>query len=100
MNGPQVPRPPARGNQAGGRQAGGIEDFLREAALDDLKDKVQLHEFASVSEYAKSVGEQPQLIHYYIRTGRIDKKPCACCGRPVINVAQANEVLAGRKKEQ
>lgn len=79
---------------------GGIDDFLREAALDELRDKVELAQFASVSEYAKSVGEQPQLIHYYIRTGRIKKAPCECCGRPVINVEQANEVLASRKKEQ
>lgn len=78
----------------------GIEDFLRDAALDELKDKLDLHEFASVSEYAKAVGEQPQLIHYYIRTGRIKKSPCKCCGRPVINVAEANEVLASRKKDQ
>ena len=81
-------------------RGGSIEDFLREAALDDLKDKLSLSEFASVSEYAKAVGEQPQLIHYYIRTGRIEKSPCKCCGRPVINVEQANEVLASRKKEQ
>lgn len=78
---------------------GGIDDFLREAALDELKDKVSLAKFASVSEYAKAVNEQPQLIHYYIRTGRIKKEPCECCGRPVINVEQANEVLAGRKKD-
>lgn len=82
------------------QRGGGIEDFLREAALDDLKDKLKLHAFASVSEYAKAVGEQPQLIHYYIRTGRIDKVQCECCGRPVINVKQANEVLANRKKDQ
>lgn len=82
------------------QRGGGIDDFLREAALDELKDKVSLAKFASVSEYAKAVNEQPQLIHYYIRTGRIKKEPCECCGRPVINVEQANEVLAGRKKEQ
>lgn len=81
------------------RSVGGIDAFLQAAALDDLKDKVRLHEFASVSEYAKAVGEQPQLIHYYIRTGRIEKKPCGCCGRPVINVAQANEVLSSREKK-
>lgn len=81
-------------------RGGGIDDFLREAALDDLRDKLKLHEYASVSEYAKAVNEQPQLIHYYIRTGRIEKLPCKCCGRPVINVEQANEVLASRKKEQ
>lgn len=77
----------------------GIEDYLREAALDELKDKLALHKFASVSEYAKAVGEQPQLIHYYIRTGRIKKQPCECCGRPVINVEEANEVLTSRKKD-
>jgi hypothetical protein len=82
------------------KPGGSIDDFLREAALDELKDKVSLAKFASVSEYAKAVNEQPQLIHYYIRTGRIKKEPCECCGRPVINVEQANEVLAGRKKEQ
>jgi hypothetical protein len=81
-------------------QGMGIEDFLREAALDDLKDKLELHEYASVSEYAKAVGEQPQLIHYYIRTDRIKKVACKCCGRPVISVEQANEVLANRKKDQ
>lgn len=78
---------------------GNIDDFLQEAALDDLKDKVNLHQYASVSEYARAVGEQPQLIHYYIRTGKIKKSPCECCGRSVIEVQEANKVLAKRNKE-
>lgn len=63
--------------------------------LDDLFDEMQedeLHdaEFLSPREYAKLRGMAPQLVYYYIRTGKIEKQRCIC-GRPVVRVQAADE---------
>jgi hypothetical protein len=81
-------------------------DDLEAAILaDELADA---HELAlegsikmSVREYAKYKSKvtgtivQPQLIYYYIRTGKIKEEPCIC-GRKVIDVKSADEFFAKR----
>lgn len=71
-----------------------IDELREQIEKDELEDKRQSVTHMSVSEYAKAIGEQPQLVHYYIRSGQIEKKPCECCGRSVIEVKQADEVFA------
>lgn len=71
-----------------------IDELREQIELDELADKREAVTHMSVSEYAKAIGEQPQLVHYYIRSGRIKKAPCECCGRPVIEVAEADKVFA------
>jgi hypothetical protein len=74
-----------------------IDELRQQIEADELKDKHQQVTHMSVSEYAKAIGEQPQLVHYYIRTGKIKKGPCECCGRSVIEVKEADEVFAKAK---
>jgi hypothetical protein len=50
----------------------------------------------SVREYAKVRGVEPQLIYYYIRTGKISQDACPCCGRKVIDVGSADEFFRQR----
>lgn len=71
-----------------------IDELRKQIEEDELKDKRESVTHMSVSEYARAIGEQPQLVHYYIRSGRIEKAPCECCGRPVIEVAEADKVFA------
>jgi hypothetical protein len=52
-----------------------------------------------VKEFALLVGESPQLIHYYVRTGVLKKEPCQC-GRPVLAVEASREALATQKAKQ
>lgn len=47
----------------------------------------------SVGDYAKLRGQQPQLVHYYVRKGAIETRKCECCGAKVINVEQADEAM-------
>lgn len=47
----------------------------------------------SVGDYAKYRGQQPQLVHYYVRKGTIEVLKCECCGAKVINVEQADEAM-------
>lgn len=46
--------------------------------------------YLSPRDYAKLRGMTPQLVYYHIRVGHIIKFPCEC-GRPVIDVAEADE---------
>jgi hypothetical protein len=71
-----------------------IDELRKQIERDELEDKHAAVTHMSVSEYAKAIHEQPQLVHYYIRTGKIKKAPCECCGRPVIEVAEADKVFA------
>jgi hypothetical protein len=71
-----------------------IDELREQIERDELEDKHATVTHMSVSEYAKAIGEQPQLVHYYIRTGKIKKAPCECCGRSVIEVAEADKVFA------
>lgn len=73
------------------------EDLEAAILADELADA---HEAAldgtvkmSVREYAKFKKMQPQLIYYYLRTGKIKEEACIC-GRKVIDVASADEFFA------
>jgi hypothetical protein len=76
-----------------------------EAAIeeDELEDA---HEAAlagvakmSVREYARYKHIQPQLVYYYIRTGKIKEAPCIC-GRKVIDVASADAFFRERDEKR
>lgn len=78
-----------------------MDELAEQMKRDELED---LHEQASqglakmsVREYAKLKGEQPQLIYYYIRTGKIQEEPCIC-GRKVIDVASADAFMEERER--
>ena len=48
---------------------------------------------ATVKRFAETHKMQPQLIHYYIRKGDIQRTYCDCCGADVIDVEQAEEIF-------
>lgn len=53
--------------------------------------------YATVKEYAKVRRLQPQLVYYYIRTGKIDYKTCGCCGSKVIVINEADSIFRKEK---
>ena len=49
------------------------------------------------TDYARKRGMKPQLVYYYVRTGKFNLYDCEC-GRPVIDVKEADEFFKGRKE--
>jgi hypothetical protein len=52
----------------------------------------------SVREYALSRNMQPQLVYYYIRTGKILEEKCIC-GRKVIDIVGADAFFKAKVKK-
>lgn len=63
-------------------------DDAHEAALDGTRKM-------SVREYAKFKKMQPQLLYYYLRTGKLEEENCIC-GRKVLDVEKADKFFAER----
>jgi hypothetical protein len=78
------------------------DELMRQMAEDDLADELEAAGQGlakmSVREYAKAKDMQPQLLYYYIRTGKIAVETCVC-GRKVIDVNSANDFLEERDKK-
>lgn len=77
------------------RVSGNTDDLIRQMKEDELLDATKL----SVREYALSRGMQPQLVHYYIGTGRLEIERCVC-GRKVLDVKLADEFFANKKDKR
>jgi hypothetical protein len=74
------------------------DELMAQMAADELQDRLELTSKMSVVEYARAKGEQPQLLYYYIRTGKIEVERCIC-GRKVIDVKSADAFLAERDRK-
>ena len=75
-----------------------IDEMLAAMEADERQDALEEQTVASISDYARARGFRPQLVHYHIRRGHIKKEKCAC-GRWVINIAEADTVMARGGKE-
>jgi predicted site-specific integrase-resolvase len=51
----------------------------------------------AVAEYAKLRGISPQLVHYYIRTNKLEVDLCEC-GRRCVRVEEADAFLREKGK--
>lgn len=72
------------------------DELIKQMQLDELADAKKL----TPREYAKLRSMTPQLVYYYIRTGRIKKESCDGCGRGgLIDVAIADQFFEERKKK-
>jgi hypothetical protein len=60
--------------------------------MDDLAEQADEVGKLSPREYAKLRGLTPQLVYYYLRTGKIVEERCIC-GRKVIDVKLADEAM-------
>lgn len=63
----------------------------------ELEDQAQEVGKLSPREFAKLIGVAPQMVYYYIRTGKIELEYCIC-GRKVVDVKLATNVFESRKK--
>jgi hypothetical protein len=87
------------------RYVGGIDDLEAAILADELADaheaalqgtvKMSVREYSKFKSLMTGTIWQPQLIYYYIRTGKIKEEPCIC-GRKVIDVRSADEFFAAR----
>jgi hypothetical protein len=74
-------------------------NFLNEADVEraELLDQAETVGFLTPGEYAKLRNMRPQLVHYYIRVGVLEKERCQC-GRWVIHVDTSDKALQARQK--
>lgn len=70
----------------------GIDDLLRQMQEDEEADKLETQTHATPIEYARSRGIRPQRIYYYLRNRKLVSSNCQC-GRRVIDMAEADELL-------
>jgi hypothetical protein len=68
-----------------------------ELELEDIAEQAEEVGKLSPREYAKLRKITPQLVYYYLRTGKIKEERCIC-GRKVIDVATADSYLASQQE--
>jgi hypothetical protein len=74
-------------------EGGNIDDFIAQAAADELADRMAQQKKASPIEYAKTRdGISAQLVYYHIRVGHLKKETCVC-GRSVIDIELADALF-------
>jgi hypothetical protein len=78
------------------RVTGSIDELLRQIEVDEAQDQATVQTKMPINTYAKARGIAPQKVHYHIRARHIQKETCAC-GRFVIDIAAADEVLGFNK---
>lgn len=73
------------------------DELFEQMSRDELEDTVLFQTGRMTPrDYAKKHGFEPQILYYYLRTGRLKKHYCDC-GRPVIDVAETDALLAEQK---
>lgn len=76
---------------------GNMDELIAKMEADELEGAPYL----TPRDFAKMVGDSPQLVYYHIRQKHIKKTRCVC-GRTVINVEEAKafwETLKKGKKD-
>lgn len=74
------------------RVAKDSDELFRMMEEDELEDQAATQTHMAVSEYARLRHITPQNVHYYIRNKRLKKYRCVC-GKPVINIEEADIAL-------
>lgn len=70
-----------------------IDKVMEQMELDELSDAPLL----SPRDMAKLLGVAPQLVYYYLRTGKLEYEICNC-GRKCVNVEKARAFFESRNK--
>jgi hypothetical protein len=74
------------------------DDLFAAMEADEREDQINDSGVAKINDYARLRGFRPQLVHYHIRRGHIERERCAC-GSWVIRVAEADAVMVRRRSE-
>jgi hypothetical protein len=69
-----------------------IDELFAQMEADDLADQAEVSDLLTPVDYARLRDRRPQLVYYYIRTGRLDIERCNC-GRKCINVNKADALF-------
>jgi hypothetical protein len=69
----------------------GIDDFIKQAELDELADKIEITTHATPIEYARARGMAPQKVYYALRNHKESIRTEQCkCGRRVLDITLAD----------
>lgn len=74
-------------------EEGSIDDFIRQVQEDEARDAVEMFDYVSIGDFARARGVRPQLIHYYLRTGKLTRATCNGCGQLRLITKEANELF-------
>jgi hypothetical protein len=77
----------------------GTDELKRQIRLDELNDatKLSVREYAERRSLQTGTIVQPQLLYYYVRTGKLHTETCIC-GRKVLDVATTDKFFEERDK--
>jgi hypothetical protein len=75
-----------------------FDEVIKQMQQDELEDGLELSKLMTVGDYARARGVRPQLIHSYIKRGKLERLRCNC-NRLVIDVEAANELFDSDKKK-
>lgn len=88
--------------------AGNFDELMKQIQDDELRDQIEAAVAGEVTDeqvnmtvidYARAKKMQPQLIYYYIRSGRLHQKKCIC-GRWVLNIQEAEDFFTELEKKR
>jgi hypothetical protein len=69
-----------------------MDELIAAMQADEARDVLEVAEVLSIGDYARARGIRPQVIHYYLKTGKLHRETCRC-HRMVIDVKEANELF-------
>jgi hypothetical protein len=75
----------------------GIEDLIRQIEEDERQDALAVLEFMPIGKYARVKGVRYQRIYQLIKSGKLEKHFCPCCGTLVVRIEDANAALGEGK---
>ena len=75
-----------------------IDDLIEQIQADELRDGLEEHEFVSIGDFARAHRVRPQLVHYYIKAGKLRRVEC-CCGQLRLVTKEANAFWEMLSKE-
>jgi hypothetical protein len=79
---------------------GGIEDFIKQVQEDEARDALEEFPYVSIGDFARARGIRPQLIHYYLHTGKLRRFLCSGCGQPnKLDAKEANELFDSLQRQ-
>jgi hypothetical protein len=88
--------------------AGNFDELRKQIEADELGDQIEAAVAGEVEgcqvnmtviDYGRAKGIQPQLIYYYIRSGKLKQKKCIC-GRWVLGIAEAETLFNAIHKKR
>jgi hypothetical protein len=68
------------------------DELLAQIEADEAADRADVQTVMAPVDYARARGIKPQMVYYYLRTGKLTSSHCEC-GRRVIDIQEADDIF-------